>query len=292
MRWGRDRGAIVTAAPGIAWLAAFVLVPMAAMAVTGFLTRGELGEVGLPWTLANVRRLAGWDELGFDPLYPRVLVRTVVLGLAVTLACLAAALPMAFFLARLAPRGRAVGLALVIIPFWTNLLVRTYAWQILLGPGGPVSWMGVRLGWDAAALLYPGPGAVFLAAVCDFLPFMVLPVYASVEKIDWSLGEAASDLGASPLRAFRHAIWPQVVPGVLSGCALVFLPCLGQFVIPELLGGGRVTLLGSLVQQQFGPSRDWPFGAAAATVMVVLLAVVVALLGRRPGALERREGVW
>jgi spermidine/putrescine transport system permease protein len=258
------------------WLGLFVFLPLGLIFAVSFLSRGEYGQAQLPLTLENYRRLAGWTELGFDALYPRVLLRTLLLSGGVTVLCLAAAMPLAFFIAGTRPRLRTFALALVIVPFWTNLLIRTYAWQILLGVGSPAARAAVSLGWIAPDTgLQPGWFAVVLSMFCDFLPFMILPLYASVEKIDWSLAEAAADLGASPWRVFQHSVVPQILPGIGTGTAMVLLPATGQFVIPDLLGGGRVTLLGNLVQQQFGVSRDWPFGAAAATVLILLLLIAV-----------------
>ncbi len=267
--------------PGVFWLILFVVAPLLLMLGVSFLSRGEYGGVTLPFTFANYRRLAGWDELGFDALYPHVLLRTVMTAAGVTALCLVAALPLAFFVARRSGGARGIALLGIVVPFWTNLLIRTYAWQILLGAGGPLASIAAAAGWIPRGTgLYPGWMAVMTAMACDFLPFMTLPIYASVERIDWGLAEAAADLGANRVRAFRHAVLPQILPGIRAGVAMVFLPALGQFVIPDLLGGGRVTLLGNLIQQQFGASRDWPFGSAAACILLVTLMLVL-LVGRR-----------
>lgn len=247
------------------------LLPLAWVVVAGFLSRGEYGEIQLPFSLENYRRLAGWSEFGFDALYPRVLLRTVGVSAGLTLLTLLAAVPLAFFIAGLPPRRRALALALVIVPFWTSLLVRTYAWQILLGQGGPLDSLLAPLGGAPSWMMPPGWFAVMAAMFSDYLPFMVLPVYVAVERLDWALPEAAADLGAGAFGAFRHGILPQIFPGIRAGALMVFLPATGQFVIPDLLGGGRTTLWGNLIQQQFGTSRDWPFGAAAATVTLALL---------------------
>lgn len=280
----------LTCGPGFLWLMAFVFLPLAGIVGASFLTRGDEGQMGMPWTFENYRRLAGWSELGFDPLYPQVLGRTLAMSLGVTAATLVAAVPLAFFMAARKGMGRAVALGLVVVPFWTNLLIRTYAWQILLGSEGGLARAAVSIGWLAPGeAFYPGWSAVFLAMFCDFLPFMVLPVYAAVERLDPSLAEAASDLGASGWRIFRHAILPQILPGLRAGAVMVFLPATGQFVIPDLLGGGRTTLLGNLIQQQFGPSRDWPFGAALAVAALLVLAVVTFRVGRKGSAIRMGE---
>jgi spermidine/putrescine transport system permease protein len=277
----RPGAAWFTVGPGLGWLGLFLVLPLAGVLAVSFLTRGDYGGFGPPATLANYARLAGHGELGFDPLYPRILGRSLALGAGTTALCLVLALPLAFWIAGLPARWRPVALTLVIIPFWTNLLIRTYAWQLLLAPGGALADAAAALGLVApGAGLHPGLCAVAVGMVCDYLPFFVLPLYASVEKVDWALAEAAADLGADGWRVFRHAVWPQITPGLRAGAALVFLPATGQFVIPDLLGGARTTMLGNAVQQQFTQSRDWPFGAAIAGATLVLLAAVILLRGR------------
>lgn len=267
--------------PGLGWIAFFLLLPLGSILVISFLSRGEYGEILRPFTLENYRRFCGFGLLGYDPLYPLIIARSLAMALATTLVCVMTGLPLAFFIARLSPRGRALALILVVIPLWTNLLIRTYAWQILLAPDSLLSrlaaWSGLLPPGQA---LYPGTVAVYLGMVCDFLPFLVLPLYTSVEKIDWSQVEAAMDLGANRFHAFRHAILPQIMPGLVAGVILVFIPAAGQFVIPDLLGGAKTILLGNLIQLEFGPSRDWPFGSAI-TVLVMVLVLVVLLFYSR-----------
>jgi len=271
-----------TSGPAALWLTLFLVLPLAIIGGVSFLSRGDYGELQWPPTLASYRRLLGFGELGFDPLYPVVLLRSLALGLGTALGCALAGLPLAFFIARLPRRFRILALTLVVIPFWTNLLIRTYAWQILLAPEGWVSRISQTLGLVAAGeALYPGAGAVLAGMICDFLPFMVLPLYASVEKIDWTLAEAAMDLGANSSQVFRHTLLPQITPGLLAGTLLVFLPATGQFVIPDLLGGARTAMLGNVIQQQFGQSRDWPFGAAMAWVALGLVMLGLWCYSRR-----------
>jgi spermidine/putrescine transport system permease protein len=212
--------------------------------------------------------------LGFDPLYPRIILRSLVLAAATTVVCIVAAFPIAFFIAALPERFKNVALTLVIIPFWTNLLIRTYAWQILFAAESPLARAAAALHLVApGTALYPGTFAVYVGMLCAFLPFLVLPLYTAVEKLDWSIAEAAADLGADGPRVFRHAVLPQVAPGLAAGIILVFVPATGTFVISDLLGGAKTVLLGNAIQQQFGPSRDWPFGSAGAFVgMAVVLA--------------------
>jgi spermidine/putrescine transport system permease protein len=252
--------------PAASWLFVFFVLPLLVIVAVGFLSRGDYGQVQLPVTFENYKRVAGFGLLGFDPLYPVILGRSVLIAGVTAFFCVALGLPIAFFIAGLSARWKVVGITLVVIPFWTNLLVRTYAWQILLSPQG---WIARAFG--ATEGLYPSWTAVLVCLVCDYLPFSVLPIYAAVERLNWELPEAARDLGANAFHVFRHGIFPQIRTAVFAAAALVFLPATGQFVIPDLLGGAKTALLGNLLQQQFGSSRDWPFGAAIATVSMIIV---------------------
>ena len=281
----------MTSGPGIGWVSLFLLLPLAGIGFISFMTRGANGEIQWPLTLDNYHRLAGFGLLGFDPQYPQIILRSLVLGAGTTLACLAAAFPLAFFIAGQPERRKQIALVLVVIPFWTNLLIRTYAWQILLSPGSTLATLASTLGLvEHGRPLYPSTFAVYIGMLCAYLPFLVLPLYTAVEKLDWSIAEAAADLGADRLRVFRHAILPQLTPGMVAGIILVFIPATGQFVVPDLLGGAKTVMLGNAIQQQFGPSRDWPFGSAIAFVgmSVVLLGL---LLQSRYSSRKGEEGL-
>lgn len=270
------RGWLSTIGIPTGWMVFFFVAPLAGIFWVSFLSRGDYGELQFPLTFENYRRVVGFGLLGFDPLYPAILGRSLLLAALTAVFCVMCALPIAFWIAGLPGRWKTAGLTLVVIPFWTNLLVRTYAWQIMLGPEGWVTRAldGLHL-VAAGESLYPSWAAVLVCLVCDYLPFSVLPIYAAVERLNWELPEAARDLGANAGQVFRHGIFPQIKLGVYAAAALVFLPATGQFVIPDLLGGAKTALLGNLLQQQFGGSRDWPFGAAIATVsMVIVLAGV------------------
>jgi spermidine/putrescine transport system permease protein len=274
-RRGQLMRSVVTSGPAILWVTFFLLLPLVWIGVISFLTRGESGGYERPFTFENYTRIAGYGFFGFDLLYPQIILRSLVLGAGTALLCTLAALPLAFTIAGLRPRYKNLALTLVLIPFWTNLLIRTYAWQILLAPESPITRVFVGLGLVSAGYpLYPGALAIYIGMVCDYLPFLVLPLYSSVEKIDWSIAEAASDLGANGWRVFWHALLPQVRAGLVAGIVLVFIPATGQFVIPDLLGGAKTVMLGNAIQQQFGPSRDWPFGSA-----IAFLGMGVVLLG-------------
>lgn len=285
----RSKAALL-ASPALLWLGVFFLMPLGFILGVSFLTNGSFGELERPLTLESYQRFLGFGSFGWEPLYPLIIARSLMLATGTMLLCLLGALPLAFFIAGLPARWKTFALTLVVIPLWTNLLVRTYAWQLLLAPAGWLARSAAALGFiPAGEPLYPGTFAVGLGLICDYLPFLVLPLYASVEKIDWTLAEAARDLGASGWKVFRHAVLPQIMPGLAAGLTLVFVPATGQFVIPDLLGGAKTVLLGNLIQQQFGASRDWPFGSAIATVaMLVVLAALWlhARVARRKGGVE------
>jgi spermidine/putrescine transport system permease protein len=232
-------------------------------------TRGPYGEVLPTFTASNYARLAGFGQLGFNPIHVKIFGRTIVVAACTTALCVALSAPFVFWTARLSPRWRPLVLLLVTIPFWTNLLVRTYAWQILLSPRSLLAAAARTAGLIGPEDgLYPGYAATLLALAFDYLPFMVLPLYTSVERIDWRIWEAAIDLGARPYSAFRHGVLPQIKPGLFAGAVLVFVPVLGQFVS------------GNTIAQQFGPSRDWPFGAALASAQIAAALVLLRFLKR------------
>lgn len=266
-----------TSGLGIIWTALFLFVPLLGVVFISFMGRGAYGELKLPLTIENYTRFLGFGAFGYNPLYPYIILRSITLAAGVTLLCIACALPIAFFIAGLPDRFKTLALTLVMIPFWTNLLIRTYAWQMLLSAEGLVSRVFQSFGLLAQGeALYPSLGAVYLGTLCDYLPYLVLPLYASVEKIDWAIVEAAMDLGAGRFRAFRHAVLPQIVPGLAAGIVLVFVPATGQYVVPDLLGGAKTAMLGNAIAQQFGASRDWPFGSVIA--MAGMLTLMVGLI--------------
>ena len=283
----RSIRAALLSAPALLWLLVFFVLPIAIIAGISFFTNGTYGELERPLTTESYKRFAGFGTFGWEPLYPIIIVRSLALAALTMLLCLVLGLPLAFWISSLPARWKTFALTLVVIPLWTNLLIRTYAWQLLLAPNSLLSNIATTLGLaDVTAPLYPGPFAVCIGLVCDYLPCLVLPLYASVEKIDWTLAEAARDLGASGWNVFRHAILPQIVPGMAAGIILVFVPATGQFVIPDLLGGGKTVLLGNVMQQQFGSSRDWPFGSAVATIAMLIVLLVLWLNAR----LTKRRG--
>jgi spermidine/putrescine transport system permease protein len=261
--------------PAMLWLFMFFVIPLGSIVAISFFTNGTYGELERPLTIESYQRFFGLGVFGWEPLYPMIIGRSLGLAALTMLLCTALGLPLAFGISSLPGRWKTSALTLVVIPLWTNLLVRTYAWQMLLAGDGLLSRAAAALGFiHSGEALYPGAFAVLVGLVCDYLPFLVLPLYTSVEKIDWTLAEAARDLGASGWKVFRHAVLPQIVPGLSAGILLVFVPATGQFVIPDLLGGSKAVLLGNVIQQQFAAGRNWPFGSALAAI-----AMLIVLLG-------------
>ncbi len=251
------------------WIALLLVLPLLVMVALAFTRRGADGEVCWELTIENFRRLAGYDILGeWSPNYLFILARSVWVAAVTTLFCLAFSYPLAFFIAGRSRATRAVLLALAIVPFCTNLVVRTFGWMMLLGLTPP------------EAGLYPGSFAVFVGMVTSELPFALLPLYAVVVRLDWSLVEAAQDLYASRTRVFLHAILPQTLPGLAAATILTFIPTMGAFVVPDLLGGAKYWLVGNLIPQQFGASRDLPFGSAVSLALLVLTLIGLFLLRR------------
>lgn len=258
-----------TLGPGVLWLAAFLVIPSLIMFGYSLLTRTDLAQVGGPWTAENWQRVFGYDAL-FREWIPdnlRVLWRSLWLAALSTLLCVLMGYPLAFFIARQDDRRKNLLLLLLIIPFWTNFLIRVYAWILILRP------------FD----LVPSLTATFLGMVYAFLPFFVLPMYSSVEKVDWRLLEAAEDLGAPPARAFMSGVFPQTLPGLVAGILLTFIPALGMFVVSDILGGAKTALIGNLIQNQFGQAGDWPYGSALSFLLMGVVLLGLWLYARTAG---------
>ncbi len=270
-------------APLIVWAVAFVVAPALIMLVYSFARRGTLGGVVLTFTFESYAGV-------LDPVYLQIVVRSIVYAGITTVLCLCAGYPVAYLIGRADPRWRNLLLMAVMVPFWTSFLIRTYAWVTILKSEGLLNSLLLQLQLIAEPLemLYT-PGAVILGLVYTFLPFMILPIYSSVEKLDGALIEAALDLGAGPLRSFSRVIVPLTSPGIAAGVLLVFVPALGIYAVNDILGGGRVDMIGNIIENQFkGNARNWPFGAALGTTLLVSFAIIYWFVNRRQRATAAR----
>lgn len=269
---------VVFLGPGLVYSAVFILVPLLLLGVYAFLSAKRFGDVGRPFTTENVLRLA-------EPVYRRVIVTSIRLALMSTFFALLVGYPAAYAITRLSPRWRTVALIAVVLPFWTNFLIRTYAWIVLLNNEGLINKLARSVGLVEQPLsLMNNQPAIVLGLVYAYLPLMILPLYASIERLDPELTEAATNLGAGVFTRWRTVIFPLTSQGAITGCIFVFIPSLGNFVVPELLGGGKTTTLGTLARDQYLRAQNWPFGSTIALVvllLVVLIVVVQNALARR-----------
>ena len=267
---------------GMLWLMVFLVLPGLVLIVVSFATRGTYGQLEWVFTIENYKRLAGFSLFGWTADYIMIVFRSVWVAFITTLISVVLSYPLSFFISARPERSRYFWLTLVIIPFWTNMVIRTYAWFLILAPELPLAKLASYFGFiPVGSPLYPNSFAVYLGMVSMYLPFVTLPLYASVERLDWTLVEAAQDLYASKVRVFMQAILPQTLPGLSVGIILTFVPAMGMFVVPDLLGGSKYMLVGNLIQQQFGASRDWPFGAAISMGLMVLTMISLQFYRRR-----------
>ena len=262
-------------APGGLWLLFFFVLPLLIVMLYSFATPGPTGDVIWQFNFDSYITLMGKD------LYFNAYYRSLWVGLQTTVICLLVGYPLALYMTLAAPKQRNLLLFLVLIPFWTNFLVRTYAWMIILSNNGLINELLQLLGF-AKQLLYPSTGAVLVGLSYGSLPFMVLPLYASLARFDFTLMEASADLGAGRWRSFWRIMFPLTVPGVVAGSVLVFIPTVGQFVVSDLLGGSKVDLLGNLLQRLFTRSNppNWPLGSALALVFMFVLTLIVIIYFR------------
>ena len=260
--------------PCVLTLVLLFVFPQLLMLAASLARRTAYGGIAYVWSAGNYVR-------ALDPLYLRIFARSLVLAFLTTVLCLACAYPVAWWLGMRVPaRHRSALVVLVILPFWTSFLVRMYAWVFMLRTEGLLNLVLGRFGVPPLPLLY-NDFAVLVGQLYGELPFMILPLYASIEKLDRSLLEAAADLGASPSRALWRVALPLTRPGIVAGCVLVFIPSLGAYLAPDLLGGARTVYVGNLIQQQFAVARDMPFGAAL-SFLLSLLVVALLFAFRKP----------
>ena len=268
------RQAVLLLVPCALTLVVLFLLPQLLMFESSLGRRDAYGGIVHQWGASNYLR-------ALEPIYLVILARSIGLAFVTTALCLLVAWPMAYWLAlRVPDRWRSGLLVLVILPFWTSFLVRMYAWVFALRSEGLVNLFLGRFGVGPLPLLY-NDFAVLLGQVYGELPFMILPLYASLEKLDRSLLEAASDLGARPARALFRVTLPLSAPGIVAGCVLVFIPSLGAYLAPDLLGGARTVYIGNLIQSQFAVARDMPFGAALSFLLSLTVLVLLALFRRQ-----------
>lgn len=267
-----------------------LILPMAIIAAVSVSTRGAYGSFAWDFDLAGYRQILfneGWSgELELTGQYLAIIGRTVLLAGVTTLICLLVAVPVAYHIACQPPRTKAILVYLITLPFWVSMILRVYAWMIILGRDGPLPRILETLGAAPGLSLMYNDGATLLAMVYTYMPLMVLPVFASIEKLDGTLIEAAHDLYGNRWVTLRRVILPLTAPGLISGAILVFVPSLGAVLEPTLMGGGKQMMMGSLIQLQFTSARNWPFGAAIAMTLMVLVMIVLIVIARRSAAKE------
>lgn len=268
----------ILAYPYIVWLTIFIVVPV--VLVLYFSLSFKDGSL----TLQNYRRF-------MTPVYGKVLYRSLKLAIVSTIFCLILGYPMAMIIARADISKRNLMVLLFVLPMWMNFLLRTYAWMTLLGKNGVINNALDALNLPTLNLLYNN-GAVILGMVYNFIPFMVLPIYSVLAKMDKTLIEAAKDLGADEITVFRKIIFPLSLPGVITGITMVFMPAVSTFVIPKLLGGGQFMLIGNLVEQQFTNVYDWNFGSAISIIMMIFILVAMAITTKYEDPTEDGGGLW
>lgn len=258
--------------PYIFWMILFIIVPLILVFIFSF-TTGDIRLNGdFQFSIENFQRF-------FDPLYLKVLGKSVNLALKSTIICLLLGYPMAMIISRENIKKRNVMILLFVVPMWMNFLLRTYAWMTLLGKNGVLNFLIKKLGFTPLNFIY-NDNAVLLGMVYNFLPFMVLPIYSVLIKMDRSLIEAAEDLGANKVKVFLKIIFPLSLPGVVSGFTMVFMPALSTFVISRLLGGGQYMLIGNLIEQQFLWTGDWHFGSAISIIMMAFILIGMAITSK------------
>ncbi|MDB9495710.1 ABC transporter permease [Spirulina major CS-329] len=264
----------VLAVPATVWLLFFFVLPLVIVLLYSVLERGIYGGVEWQFTLENYQRL-------LNPIYWGIFGRSLWLAFMTTLACLLLGYPLAFFIASRPPQWRNTLLLLVIIPFWTNFLVRIYAWIVILRQEGVINVLlqSFNLIDQPLDLLF-NSFAVTVGLIYGYLPFMILPLYATLERFDFSLLDAAQDLGANDLKTLIRVVIPLTLRGVVAGSLLVFIPAVGEFITPDILGGAKTVMMGNLVQSQFLSARNWPFGSVLSIVMIVIVLIPIVIYFR------------
>lgn len=272
------------ATPYLIWCLVFIVVPLILILVFSFIDVDSTKPQGLTFTLENYSRF-------MEPVYLSVLFRSLKLAILSTIICLVLGYPMAMILAGMEEKTRNILVLLFVLPMWMNFLLRTYAWMAILGKNGFVNKFLNFINLPSLNLLY-NESAVMLGMVYNFLPFMVLPIYTVLIKMDKSLLEAAEDLGANTLTKFKKVVLPLSVPGIISGITMVFMPAVSTFVISRLLGGGQYILIGNLVEQQFLVVGDWQFGSAISIIMMVMILISMIFMSKYDNYQDDGGGLW
>lgn len=261
-----------TAIPYFLWMGIFIAIPLLLVLYFAITTGDSQSFSEFQFSLDNFRRF-------FTPIYLKVLLRSVNLALISTVVCLILGYPMAYIISKEKARRRNIMILMFVIPMWMNFLLRTYAWLTLLGRNGFINFMVTKLGFQPLDLMY-NDAAVLLGMVYNFLPFMVLPIYSVLVKIDKGLIEASEDLGADKISTFRKVIFPLSLPGVVTGITMVFIPAVSTFVISNLLGGNKYNLIGNVIEQQFRYTGDWHFGSSMSIILMIFILITMALTSK------------
>lgn len=272
----------ITVAIIFSWLIFFVLIPNLLVLTVSFLTRDGSDFYALPFTLDNYINL-------FNPLYAQVVWNSLYMSGIATIICLLIGYPFAFMVSKINPKYRPFLLFLVVLPFWTNSLIRIYGMKVFLGVKGVLNTMLMDMGIlsDPIRILNTEV-AVIIGLVYLLLPFMILPLYSAIEKLDGRLLEAARDLGANAVQRFFRVILPLTMPGIVAGCLLVLLPAMGMFYVADLLGGAKVLLVGNVIKSEFLISRNWPFGSAISIGLTILMALLIFVYYRANKLLNKK----
>ncbi|MDX9918089.1 MAG: ABC transporter permease [Gudongella sp.] len=261
-----------TAYPYFLWIGIFIVIPLLLVLYYAFTTGDSQSLTEFSFSLSNFKRF-------MTPIYLNVFYRSVLLALISTTICLALGYPLAYIISKEKSRSRNIMVLMLVIPMWMNFLLRTYAWLTLLGKNGIINFIAVKLGMQPLDLLY-NDAAVLLGMVYNFLPFMVLPIFSVMSKMDVNLIEAAEDLGADRKKTFLKVIFPLSIPGVITGITMVFIPAVSTFVISSLLGGNKSTLIGNLIEQQFRYTGDWHFGSSMSFILMVFILLSMAVTAK------------
>ncbi len=264
--------------PGMTYIVAFMVIPIGFLAAYTFMHRGTYGGIEIGFSFDNYAR-------ALNPVFVKVLWNSILIATSATVLAFVIGFPVAYAITKLPARRQNLALLLILLPFWTNFLIRTYAWIVLLNSQGLFNKGLINLGViDTPFNFLYKPSAIVLGLLYAYIPLMILPIYSALVRIDSSLFEAAINLGANPRQAFRQVTLPLALPGVLVGCIFVFVPSLGNFIVPELLGGGKTIMVGNLIRDQFLKARDWPFGSVLALFMIfalILLFFIQARINRK-----------